>query len=67
MDPKITDTDMLATETIPLEISGINERYTLVGVEQGSVVSLHKNPTADSPIVGQITFNGTDILSTGEI
>ena len=66
LDPTITFAVIIPTEEISVEIEGLFERYTVVGITHGSFLNVHDKPSADSPILDQIPSHGTDILPTGE-
>ena len=66
-DPTILPVEIQPTETSPAALVEFFERYTVVGIAGDSFLSVYENPSADSPLVGQIPSFGTGIQPTGEI
>jgi len=66
-DPTITPIEIQPTETSPAITIELFDRYTAVGIAQNSVLNIYEDPSADSPIIGQIPSFGIDIIPTGEV
>lgn len=67
LNPTILPVDTQPAEIISVEIEELYERYAVVGIDRDSLLSVHENPSADSPIVGQIPSYGTNIRTDGQI
>jgi hypothetical protein len=67
LKPTILPVATPPAEISPIEVEDLFERYTVVGIDRDELISVHKNPAADSPVVGQIPADGTDIRPDGQI
>jgi hypothetical protein len=60
--PPATPAETQTTEAIELF-----DRYSVVGIDRDSSLTIHQEPSLDSPLVGQIPYFGSDIQPTGQI